>query len=84
MQDAELLFGAGRHKVLPFLWQNRQVGHTPFNVLFIVYVGWSKFHQMPHAPAYQIAVALQITVFAAGRTEDFCIGHSDGWLFRHD
>ena len=79
-QNAKLLFGAGRHKVLPFLWQNRQVGHTPFNVLFIVYVGWSKFHQMPHAPAYQIAVAFKVAVFAAGCAKDFCIGHSDGWV----
>ena len=39
---------------------------------------------MTNAPAYQIAVALQITVFAAGSAKDFCIGHGDGRFFRHD
>ena len=33
---------------------------------------------------YKRQVALKVAVFAAGGAKDFCIGHSDGWLFRHD
>lgn len=32
----------------------------------------------------QKALLDDLAVFAAGGTKDFCIGHSDGWLFRHD
>ena len=39
---------------------------------------------MTNAPAYEIAVALQITVFAVGRAEDFGVGHGNGRFFRHD
>ena len=84
LQDAELLFGAGRHQILPLLRQDGQISDTPLDVLSIVNIGWSQLHQMTHAPADEIAVALKVAVFAAGGAKDFCIGHSDGWLFRHD
>ena len=84
LQDAKLLFSAGRHQILPLLRQYGQICDAPLNVFGIVDIGWSQFYQMTHAPAYQIAVALKVAVFAAGCAKDFCIGHSDGWLFRHD
>ena len=84
LQDTELLFGTGRHQILPLLRQDGQVCNAPLDVLGIVDVGWSQFYQVPYAPAYQIAVAFKVAVFAAGCAKDFCIGHSDGWLFRHD
>ena len=83
-QDAKLLFGASRHQILPLLRQDGQVCNAPLDVLGIVDVGWSQFHQMTNAPAYQIAVALQITVFAVGRTEDFGLSHGSGRLFCYD
>ena len=84
LQDAKLLFGGRRHQILPLLRQDGQVCDAPLDVLGIVDIGRSKFHQMTHAPADEIAVALKVAVFAAGCAKDFCIGHSDGWLFRHD
>lgn len=84
LQDAKLLFGAGRHQILPLLRQDGQICNAPLGVLGIVDVGWSQFYQVPYAPAYQIAVALKVAILTAGRTEDFGVGHSDGWLFRHD
>ena len=57
-QDAELLFGGRRHKVLPLFRQDGQVGHAPLDILFIVHVGRSQLYQMPDAPADQIAVTL--------------------------
>ena len=83
-QDAKLLFGAGRHQILLLLRQDGQICNAPFDVFGIVDIRRSQFHQMTHTPAYQIAVALKVAVFAAGCAKDFCIGHSDGWLFRHD
>ena len=84
MQNAKLLFGGRRHEVLPLLRQDGQVGNAPLDELFIVDIGRGKFHQMTNAPAYQIAVALKVAILTAGGTKDFCIGHSDGWFFRHD
>jgi len=57
---------------------------APLDVLGIVDIGWSQFYQVPHAPAYQIAVALKVAVLTAGGTEDFCIGHGYRRFFRHD
>ena len=84
LQDAKLLFGAGRHQILPLFRQDGQVCDVPLNVFGIVDIGRCQLHQMTHAPAHQIAVALQIAVLTVGGTEDFGIGHSNGWLFRHD
>ena len=84
LQNAKLLFGGRRHQILPLLRQDGQVGNAPLDELFIVDIGWSQFYQVPHAPADEIAVALKVAIFAAGCAKDFCIGHSDGWLFRHD
>ena len=80
-QDTKLLFGGRRHQILPPFRQDGQICDTPLDVLGIVDVGRCKLYQMTNAPAYQIAVALQITVLTAGSTEDFCVGHSDRWLF---
>ena len=84
LQDAKLLFGGRRHQILPLLRQDGQVCDAPLDILGIVDIGRSKFHQMTNAPAYQIAVPFKVAVFAAGCAKDFCIGHSNGWLFRHD
>ena len=84
MQNAKLLFGGRRHEVLPLLRQDGQVGNAPLDELFIVDIGRGKFHQMTNAPAHQIAVSLKVAVFAAVYAKDFCIGHSDRWLFCHD
>jgi len=81
LQDAELLFGAGRHQILPLLRQDGQICDTPLDVSGVVDIGWGKFHQMTNAPAYQIAVALQITVLTVGGTEDFGVGHGNRGLF---
>ena len=84
LQDAKLLFGGRRHQILPLLRQDGQVCNAPLDVLSIVNIGWSQLHQMTHAPADEIAVALKVAILTAGGTKDFCIGHSDGWLFRHN
>ena len=84
LQDVKLLFGAGRHQILPPFRQDGQICDAPLDVLGIVDIGRCQLHQMTHAPADEMAVALKVAVFAAGCAKDFCIGHSDGWLFRHD
>ncbi len=84
LQDAELLFGAGRHQILPPFRQDGQICDTPLDVFGIVDVGRCQFHQVPHAPAHQIAVAFKVAVLTAGGTEDFGVGHGNGRFFRHD
>ena len=84
LQNAKLLFGGRRHQILPLLRQDGQVGNAPLDELFIVDIGWSQFYQVPHAPAHQITVALQITVLTVGGTEDFGVGHGNGRFFRYD
>ena len=64
--------------------QDGQVCNAPLDELFIVDIGRCQLHQMPDAPAHQIAVALQITVLSVGCTKDFGIGHGHRGLFRHD
>ena len=83
-QNAKLLFGGCRHQILPPFRQDGQICDAPLDVLFIVDVGRCQLYQMTHAPAHQIAVALQITVLSVGCTEDFGVGHGYGRLFRHD
>ena len=84
LQDAELLFGGRRHKILPPFRQNGQICDTPLDVFGIVDVGRCQFHQVPHAPAYQITVALKVAVLTVGGTEDFSVSHGNGRLFRYD
>ena len=84
MQDTKLLFGGRRHQILPLFRQDGQICDAPLDILGIVHIGRSQFHQMTNAPADKIAVSFKVAVFAAGSAKDFCIGHSDGWLFRHD
>ena len=84
LQDIKLLFGGRRHQILPLLRQDGQVCNAPLDVLGIVDVGRCQFHQVPHAPAYQIAVTLKVAVLTAGGTEDFGIGHGYGRFLRHD
>ena len=83
-QNTKLLFGGRRNQILPLLRQDGQICNAPLDVLGIVDIGWSQFYQMTNAPADEIAVALQITVFAVGRAEDFGVGHGNGRFFRHD
>ena len=80
-EDAKLFFGGRRHQILPLLRQDGQICNAPLDVFGIVDIGRCQFHQMTNAPAYQIAVALQITVLTASRTEDFCVGHGHRGLF---
>ena len=84
LQDAELLFGGRRHQILPLLRQDGQVCNAPLDVLGIVDVGRCQFHQVPHAPAYQIAVTLKVAVLTAGGTEDFGVGHGNRRFFCHN
>ena len=84
LQDAELFLGGCRNQILPPFRQDGQICDAPLDVLGIVDIGRRKLNQMPHAPAYQIAVALKVAILTAGCTEDFGIGHCDGWFFRHD
>lgn len=74
-QNAKLLLSGGGHEILPLLRQDGQIGNAPLDILLAVGIRRCKLHQMANAPAYQIAVALQMTVFAAGRTKDFCVSH---------
>ena len=78
---AKLFFGGRRSQILPPFRQNGQISDTPLDVLSIVNIGWSQLHQMTHAPADEIAVALKVAVFAAGCAKDFCIGHSNRGFF---
>ena len=84
LQDAKLLFSAGRHQILPLLRQDRQICNAPLNVFGIVDIGWSQLYQMPNTPAHQIAVALKIAVLTAGGTEDFSVSHGNGRFFCYD
>ena len=84
LQDAKLLFSAGRHQILPLLRQDRQIGDAQLDVFGIVDIGRCQFHQVPYAPAYQITVALKVAILTVGGTEDFSVSHSNGRLFRHD
>ena len=77
MQDAKLLFGAGRHQILPLLRQYGQICDAPLNVFGIVDIGRSQFYQMPDAPADEITVALPITILSIGRTENLCVSCPD-------
>ena len=84
LQDAKLLFGAGRHQILPLLRQNGQICNAPLDVFGIVDIGWGKLHQMTNTPADKIAVPFKVAVLTSGGTEDFGIGHGDGRFLRHD
>lgn len=77
LQDAKLLFGAGRHQILPLLRQYGQICDAPLNVFGIVDIGRSQFYQMPDAPADEITVALPITILSIGRTENLCVSCPD-------
>ena len=81
MQDTKLLFGGRRHQILPLLRQDGQICDAPLDVLGIVNIGWSQLHQMTHAPADEIAVALKVAVLTVGGTEDFSVGHGNRGLF---
>ena len=84
LQDAKLLFGGRRHQILPLLRQDGQICDAPLDVLSIVNIGWSQLHQMTHAPADEIAVALKVAVLTVGGTEDFSVSCSDrGFLADH-
>ena len=84
LQDAKLLFGAGRHQILPLLRQDGQVCNAPLDVLGIVDIGRSQFYQMPDAPADEIAVALKVAILTVSGTENFGIGHGNRWFFRYN
>ena len=73
LQNAKLLFGGRRHQILPPFRQDGQICDAPLDILGIVDIGRCQFHQMTHAPADKIAVALKVAVLPVGRTENFCI-----------
>ena len=83
LQDSKLLFGGRRHQILPLLRQDGQVCDAPLDILGIVDIRRSQFHQMTHTPAHQIAVALPITILPIGRTENLCVSCPDRGLFRN-
>ena len=56
LQDAKLLFSAGRHQILPLLRQYGQICDAPLNVFGIVDIGRSQFYQMPDAPADELSL----------------------------
>ena len=81
LQDTKLLFGGRRHQILPPFRQDGQICDAPLDVFGIVDIGRSKLHQMTHAPAYQITVALKVAVLTVGGTEDLGVGHGNRGLF---
>ena len=81
LQDAKLLFGAGRHQILPLLRQDGQICNAPLGVLGIVDIGWGKLHQMTNTPADKIAVPFKVAVLTTGGTEDFGVGHGNRGFF---
>lgn len=83
-QDSELLFCAGRHKVLPPLRQDRQIGYIPFDVLFIVGAGRSQFYQMADTPTHDIAAALKVAILPPLHPQNLGVRHGNGRLFGHD
>ena len=84
LQDAKLLFGGRRHQILPLLRQDGQVCNAPLDVFGIVDIGRCQLYQMTHAPAYQITVALKVSILTFGGTENLGVGHGYGRFFRHD
>ena len=84
LQDAKLFLGRRRHQILPPFRQDGQICDAPLGVLFVVNVGRCQLHQMPDAPAYQIAIPFKVAVLTVGGTEDFGVGHGHRGLFCHD
>ena len=84
LQDTKLLFGGRRHQILPLLRQDGQVCNAPLDVFGIVDIGRCQLYQMTHAPAYQITVALKVSILTFGGTENLGVGHGYGRFFRHD
>ena len=84
LQNAKLLLGGGGHEVLPLLRQDGQVSDAPLDVFGIVDIGRCQLYQMTHAPAYQITVALKVSILTFGGTENLGVGHGYGRFFRHD
>jgi len=84
LQDTKLLFGAGRHQILPLLRHDGQVCDAPLDVLGIINIGRCQFHQMTDTPTDEIAVALKVAILTIGGTEDFGVGHRHrGFLADH-
>ena len=79
-----MLLGGRRHQILPLLRQDGQVCNAPLDILGIINIGRCQLYQMTHAPAYQIAVALKVSVLTFGGTENLGVGHGYGRFFRHD
>ena len=81
-QNVKLLFFLVGDDVLPRFREDGQILIAPFLETFVIPVRIGKGHQMPDAPAHQIAVSLQISVVflrgpdharnAAGDTRFFC------------
>ena len=81
-QNVKLLFFLVRDDVLPRFREDGQILIAPFLETLVIPASVSKGHQMPDAPAHQIAVSLQIPVVllrgpdharnTAGDTRFFC------------
>ena len=82
-QDFKLLFFAFGDNILPAVRQDGQILPPPLGVFFIVNVGGSQLHQMPHAPRNEKTAALQIAVLALLRAEYGGDGLRHAGLFRN-
>ena len=81
-QNVKLLLFLVGDDVLPHFWEDRQILIAPFFETLVISASVGKGHQMPNAPAHQIAVSLQISVVlfrspdharnAAGDSRFFC------------
>ena len=69
-QHLKLLFGGREHLVLPVLRDNRQIFPIPFGITGVVCIGGGKLHQMSDTPAYQVFVALHVSVLPAFNPQD--------------
>ena len=81
-QDSKLLFRTGGHLILPIFRQNRKVIIPPLGILLIIGFRLGKFHQMPHTPADNVAIALHITIPALICSDHFREAHGYRGLFR--
>ncbi len=61
-QKVKLFFLILWHFIFPGVRHNRQIRITPFGILFPVGFGLGQFQKVPHAPAHQITVSLQVPV----------------------
>ena len=80
-KKVKLLFLILRHFIFPCFRQDRQITIAPSGILFPISLRLRQFQEVPHAPAYQVAAALQVAVFFLICAQDRRQRHGDGWFF---